>query len=294
MRKSYIGVFLWMLASAPVAAAQAAPAPAVQPDVTPSAQPDAPPSAVAPAPAVVAQAAPPPDVVRLKNGGMVRGTIAEYLPGEHVSIILMSGETKRFEAAEVAYAGSAASEPRPSSEPAHPGDMQDLTTSSEVQPLVTVRSNKARIHLSAKGPEPLTFYLLSGTASAGYGRGISADAFTRICAAPCDANIAAGSYTLGLAPPDQAALRVKTMVDIHDGDELVGTYRSARGTRAAGWIIFAVSLIGGTGLMVASIEDDGASPAFLAGSVIAGIGPLVGLALANFAKDSAYITKRGT
>ena len=37
-----------------------------------------------------------PDVVKLKNGGFVRGTIAELIPNGSVTIVTVAGETERF------------------------------------------------------------------------------------------------------------------------------------------------------------------------------------------------------
>jgi hypothetical protein len=50
-------------------------------------------------------AAPPSDLVRLKNGGMVRGSIIELVPGSFVVVELKNGETRRFEMNDVEYAG---------------------------------------------------------------------------------------------------------------------------------------------------------------------------------------------
>lgn len=50
-------------------------------------------------------AGPPTDVVRLKNGGMVRGSIIELAPSSFVVVELKNGETRRFEMSEVEYAG---------------------------------------------------------------------------------------------------------------------------------------------------------------------------------------------
>ena len=37
-----------------------------------------------------------PDIVRLKNGGFLRGTIAELAPGEFVTLLLVTGETRKI------------------------------------------------------------------------------------------------------------------------------------------------------------------------------------------------------
>lgn len=58
------------------------------------------------APSLVSAQA-PPDVVRLRDGGMLRGTIAEHEPESHVSIVLPTGEVRRVPASEVLWAGPA-------------------------------------------------------------------------------------------------------------------------------------------------------------------------------------------
>lgn len=46
-----------------------------------------------------------PDIVRLRNGGMLRGTIDQRLPGDYVVLVTPSGETKRIDWTEITYAG---------------------------------------------------------------------------------------------------------------------------------------------------------------------------------------------
>ena len=61
--------------------------------------------------AALAQAQVPPDVVRLRGGGLVRGTIIEHLPGGPVHIQLVTGEERRIEADQVEWAGPATEMP---------------------------------------------------------------------------------------------------------------------------------------------------------------------------------------
>ena len=51
------------------------------------------------------QAADLPDIVVLKNGGMMRGSIVELVPEDYVLIQLPNGEERRIDMAEVEYAG---------------------------------------------------------------------------------------------------------------------------------------------------------------------------------------------
>ena len=65
------------------------------------------------APAQPAPATPstPLDVVVLQDGSMFRGTISELVANDHVVIILVSGESKRFASSAVRYAGPASGAP---------------------------------------------------------------------------------------------------------------------------------------------------------------------------------------
>lgn len=82
------------------------------------------PPPVAPIPPF-ATAAPAPanDLVRLVNGDVYRGTIAESVRDSHVIIVTAAGDKRRFEWAEVAFAGAAGqappSRPRNPVEPPH-------------------------------------------------------------------------------------------------------------------------------------------------------------------------------
>jgi len=53
-----------------------------------------------------------PDVVVLKDGSLVRGTISELKKGEFVTIFLMTGETRTIPTAKVEYAGADSTVPR--------------------------------------------------------------------------------------------------------------------------------------------------------------------------------------
>lgn len=70
-----------------------------------------PPPATAPAPASAPSAA-APDIVMLRSGGLVRGTISELEPGVKVVILTMTGEEKTFPMSDVRYAGAASEAPR--------------------------------------------------------------------------------------------------------------------------------------------------------------------------------------
>lgn len=68
-----------------------------------------------------------PDVVKLKNGGLVRGTIDANIPGQYVVIMMPSGESQRFNWSEVDYAGPAT----------QPASASPATTPAPTSPAVT-------------------------------------------------------------------------------------------------------------------------------------------------------------
>lgn len=107
------------------------------------------------------------DVVRLKNGSLLRGTISEMLAGESVTIVTVTGKTREFAMSEVEYAGPANRDPAAAA-PAPPStaavqrvaedvekDVSHKTT--EVRPYVTREGKEARLHLRSE-PDGLTFH----------------------------------------------------------------------------------------------------------------------------------------
>lgn len=46
-----------------------------------------------------------PDIVRLKTGGLIRGTISELVPGDYVMVVTVAGHTRTLAMADVEYAG---------------------------------------------------------------------------------------------------------------------------------------------------------------------------------------------
>lgn len=176
----------------------------------------------------------PPDVVQLTNGGMVRGTILENLPGDHVTIQLPTGDTRTFASSEVRSAGPAVM--GPAAPPVGYG------VSTPPPPPVP-----PRIHLHVDGPGDLTLQEVTGTATAvvGTGRGfstISVDAFAPICTAPCDVQVEPRTYRLGVSQGETQPRRADHSLFTLDHDMSVQLeYESREGIRLAGWFV----LIGG-------------------------------------------------
>src|SRR5262245_37595241 len=92
----------------------------------------------------------PPDVVLLKNGGMLRGTISELVPGEFVAITIGSGEVRKLPMSDVRYAGPASQMPAAQTAPetdsetkANAADASEAEAAAEPQP-----------KRAARGPRP--------------------------------------------------------------------------------------------------------------------------------------------
>lgn len=182
--------------------------------------------------ASIAAAQTPPDVVELANGGSVRGTVVENIPGDHVTVQLVTGEMRTFAAAEVARVtmGSAA-----------PVMTPVIVPVPTPPPLPT----GIELEVVGEGDEPITLHRLTGTATVSVwtGRGVgtaSIDAFEPICVSPCTTRIdPPATYTLGLSMGGGTARRAGHAMWSLDHDMTLGVeYESREGIRIGGWVIF--------------------------------------------------------
>jgi hypothetical protein len=180
----------------------------------------------------------PLDVVLLKDGGMVRGTIAEIVAGEQVTILTMAGKTRTFMMTEVAYAGPASK--MPSQEPkAKPDPEPNEVSRDKVKPLVTVHGKEANLSLVGKG-SGITFHRRSASA---IGTGGTAFGYDVMCTAPCDVSVPSGTYRLGLSHKGGGAVEVEEDVVVSSGHSTIeGEYIDRSGTRTLGWVVFGASL----------------------------------------------------
>jgi hypothetical protein len=191
-------------------------------------------------------AAPPnagADVVRLKDGGIFRGTISEYVPGVRVVIVTVAGTVREFPMADVAYAGpidpDAAAAKAPADEEPQPDDTELEATDS---------ASIGELRLESE-PAGLTFYRQVST---GIGTG-----YQRLCTAPCKVNLPAGTAVLSLGEPNDPNSKGVISVVIPAGSSrLVGTFKSRAGVRAAGWVLAVGSLVAGTAMVVLSYGDE--------------------------------------
>lgn len=231
-----------------------------------------------------------PDVVRLRDGTRLRGTVAEYRPAAGVTLVLSSGEVRvippadvdevvRLDASTPARGESGA--PRASAPP-------------------------VRVHFDSRGERSLTVYVATGVRARANVRDdvlaqlaarMSDDpepqgfqVFELLCTAPCARTLEARDHQLGLGidgglpvPAGRVSLRTSTRV--------VVSYDSNASQRAVGAAVALGSLLGlpTVGLMtVAFAADETLRVAgFVSGLVGAMIGGLVGLIIAATGSDAA-------
>lgn len=219
------------------------------------------------APAVTAASAPPPDVVVLKNGNRYRGTIAELVKEGTLTIVLITGETRRLDAKDVSYAGPAESEPRvPAAAPVAAGAATEENPAARAKAGELQELQRVRFSSSLKGTG--FFYSVEG-------------GYKRICAAPCARNLPTGTYDFGIKrPEDEHVLRMRDVL-IDQPTSLSAEVHSRSGVRSAGRGVLTVSLLvlGLSALYLSQGDDPNALVAVP--FVVSGVaGSIVGLSLA--------------
>jgi hypothetical protein len=210
------------------------------------------------------------DVVRLKNGGLLRGTISELIPGASVTIVTIGGKTRELPMSEVTYAGPADRDPeasQPTSTPpasAPPASPPPPITSSAVsegdgkaEPYVAVKGARATLKLESD-PPGLTYHRASSSAVAVASGGGSAIAvgYERLCTAPCEVTMPAGTEVFALSRPDERAREAEPVTFPAGASRIHGTIESRAGVRVAGWLIGLGGTVAGAALMLTSREDE--------------------------------------
>jgi hypothetical protein len=228
----------------------------------------------------VTPAASAPDIVRLKNGGLVRGSISELVPGESVTVITLTGESRKFDMNEVSYAGSVANDPG-AAEPAPPAAAtNEAKPADKARPYVTVEATEARLHL-VSDPPGLVFARQDASAFSGDRK---ATGYARLCAAPCDITLPAGTETISVTAETERHPYKIQVIRIPGGhSELRAYYRDNQSTRNRGWLIMGAGVVGGAALIALSIklEESPPKPILLLGyaTALAGIGVGIGFLL---------------
>jgi hypothetical protein len=286
LRHASFAVVVVLLAVAPAVAQEAAPAAA------PPSQPA--PETAAPAPAPPEAPVTPPDIVILRNGGMLRGTIAELVPGSYVVVTLATGESRRIPMVEVTYAGPTANAPSaaPAPVPAIPGPFAQPPAVDQGVPIRFLGEQ-----------ESLTLHRHVGTAT-GFGWSGSnsfsmlAYSYSAICSAPCESALPAGGHRLAVSRESGTPVDAG-MVQITGPGTLTGSYTSRRGLRIAGWITLAAGTAVGMAIAMGggfgAASDDPDDPNFTihwgwfgAGMGVMLVSEIVGLIL-GMQRDRARI-----
>lgn len=241
------------------------------------------------------------DVVRLKNGGLIRGTISELVPGERVTIVTVTGKVREIAMAEVAYAGpdegQRASEPPEAKAPepeSHPTESEG-TTGEVVRPYMTVNASRARLQLDSV-PAGLTFYRQISASAAAYsgpnGGGVAVGVhFERLCTAPCNITIPAGTEILALSTAGASIPVSATSATFPAGQsQVIGKLQSRRGVRTAGWLVAAGSLGVGMYMILSSTGDNGKSnTGLLLGGTAIGFGGVMAGVYMALTPDKAHV-----
>lgn len=214
-----------------------------------------------------APTAAPPDVVVLKNGNRYRGTIAELVKGGSLTIVLITGETRKLDTADVSYAGPADREPRVSAETPEPPPKPPAAATLPPLP---------RVKFSSPVVGTGFFQRISGS-------------YQRICVAPCVKDLPAGTYDIGIKRPlDEYVLGMRAVL-IDQPVSVSAVVHDRSGVRRAGGVVLTASalVLGFSTLYLTQAErpNTAVGASFVVTSVA---GSIVGLSLI-FVGDSVSL-----
>jgi hypothetical protein len=167
------------------------------------------------------------DVIHLKNGGLLRGTIVDVIPGSHARIQLPTGEIAMVQWSEIARIEQGGAKPPPPPPPTSTAWTPPPPPPPNVAPPLT--GPKLLVHLDSSRPVRLARYETT--------RGVWDD----MCDSPCDKQVPVeGDYRIegiGVRPSNRFSMQGKA------GERVVIDVSAA----SKGW--FAVGLVsGGLGL----------------------------------------------
>lgn len=220
------------------------------------------------APSRAQQAPAAPDVVMLKNGGVLRGTIAELVPTGSVTILTVTGEKRVVSMTEVRYAGPAGNAPGAAPPPAVVGGPKPLVQVNAADAPLQLRSTQPEVTFLVRVSEAMgtTVGMGAGMGSRGGGMGFggvsqySGRSYARICTAPCDATMPAGQYNLALSRGGGPPVETGNMTGFQGPATLNGHYTSFAALRATGVVITIAGLVGGLYLSITAIHNCDGNP----------------------------------
>lgn len=166
--------------------------------------------------------------VRLRNGTVLRGTVAELVPDDRIVIVLATGETRRIPMDEVA---------RVENDESPASVRRDAGTAPLGPRPVTGR----RISLRFTGAPPglslhWTTSTLAGYAARYGSRWAVLAQYERLCTAPCELTASPGSYDLALSQGGAPPVALPGPTQIPTAGTLRGRYVSHEGRRTAGLV----------------------------------------------------------
>jgi hypothetical protein len=194
----------------------------------------------------------PLDVVLLKNGGMLRGTISELVPNEYVIIDTTSGKQRRIDMAEVKYAGPA--KDAPSAEAPAKSDAPSPPPAPAPAPTPQAPEESSEVDVQFNGDPGVRFHIRTGQAVLMNTR-LAADSFSEVCTVPCSTKLQRQSYTFGLSDGDGRPVLAENAVQVDRPLALNGKFQSYAGLRVAGWIVVIGGALAGTALIMSSSND---------------------------------------
>ncbi len=237
-----------------------------------------------------------PDVVITTDGGMLRGTIIESVPGDHVTLTLSTGEPRTVLWSNVEYAGPESGRPTNAVLPQAP-------VQTSVQPpspgpgYASPRADTVHVQVTAE-QDRISLHEVTGTAAATGWHGdhvatFQMFSFNRLCGVPCTLELPRGSHHFALSQGNGGVVPGPQMDILRDGT-LSAHYVDRGPLRLGGWLTFLGTSLGGLAWMLTPIftTDITASDDWLyglvGGGVLMAVGEIVGLILA-FQGDSAEV-----
>ena len=284
-------------AAAPIAAPSAPTAPSAKP-VASSPAPSAPaPQTPAPGALVAVNA---PDIVRLKNGGILRGTISELVPGEYVTLVLITGETRKLPYADVQYAGAVNAQSgaaqgavsSPGEVPVAAGSAVPSAPTSDksgdTQPFAVLHAQESVVNVVSM-KEGITLFRRS--ASAGFSGVGTVSGYDEVCTTPCNVSMPAGTHTFAVSKPGGKPREADpVLLPAGKATMTVGVIdRTA--VRVGVGLLGAVGLIAGFAMVLSDSSDSSGGGSIAGPAVLAGLGAGA-FALAFAIPDGATVAVR--
>jgi hypothetical protein len=193
--------------------------------------------------------------VKLKDGSVFRGTIVEFVPGDHVDLLLPSGETRRFAMKDVDYQGPAASPAPPPLPAPHPEARHE---DREARHEDGTRGDSVTVHVASDQDDVALLVQTGQSEFEGVGWGYrswvavsgTSRNYAMICSAPCDAEVPLGTHRMALSLGGGRAAEADDTVRLTEPSTIQVHYESRLGMRVAGWLILGATVIAGSALVV--------------------------------------------